>query len=510
MRKLLTFFAAAAVLTGTGMSLSAQEYIPENEITINVFGGANLGMMNVSGAYRADDPGFLPAFGAGLGYIHHFNEHWGFLTGIDAALYKFKASSTDPDFVDITSGMAYDIRDDAGGTVKSMRLFRHFNFSETAQLGSLQIPLMLQFKAPLSERVHFYAAGGATLALNLYGKYVQKIDKLEMTDVLTEGLQVTSLIPDTDITGRVYEDNSNIKGDFDRNMFDVKASAELGFRWALSAGVGLYTGVFADYGFLAAFADKDYSILSDGSDKTGGAWNDINSFETHSIFNSKTAPKPEVEMVRYTVSGIDGNVGKSYIDPLRAGMAGLKVRLSFGKARKAPKPEPAPVAVPAPTVVYVPAKADTVTKVVVVKDTVTVEKVKVVEKIVRDTVTVIKEVPVEIQRVMKDLSNTLFAFNKFDLNDKAKGYLDEVADWLKKNEDLKIEIAGHTDGIGGEEYNQKLSESRAKEVYTYFVEHGVKPGNLSYKGYGKSQPIATNNTDEGRQQNRRVELKILK
>ena len=527
MKQLLTFFAAAAVLAGTGTSLSAQEYIPRNEITINVSGGTNLGMMNVSGEYRADNPGFLPSCGAGLGFIHHFDRHWGFMTGVDAALYYFKAYSTDPDYVSIMSGMAYDDTTLPVGTKKAMCLFWHTNFTETALLGSIQVPLMLQFKAPLSDRIHFYAAGGATMALNLYGKYEQKVDKLEATPTLIEGYPFNSLIPGIDITGNVYKDNNSYKGDFDKNMFDVKASLELGLRWALSSGVGLYTGLFADYGLLAAFASGDYSIISDGSDQTGGTWRDMNALEDHSIFNSKTRPK--IETTGTNLTSIDGYVGKPYIDPLHAGMAGLKVRFSFGKAKKAPKPAPAPTVVYVPAkadtvtkvvyvpakadtvtkVVYVPAKADTVTKVVLVKDTVTVEKVKVVEKVVRDTVTIIKEVPVEIQRVMKDLSNTLFAFNKFDLNEKARGYLDEVAEWLKKNEDLKIEIAGHTDGIGGEEYNQKLSESRAKEVYVYFVEHGVNPANLSYKGYGKSQPIATNSTEEGRQQNRRVELKIL-
>ena len=117
-------------------------------------------------------------------------------------------------------------------------------------------------------------------------------------------------------------------------------------------------------------------------------------------------------------------------------------------------------------------------------------------------------VPEDIQRTMIRLSNALFAFDKFDLNDEARAMLDEVVAWLRDNPELTVEIGGHTDDRGSDEYNQKLSENRAKAVYDYFVQHGVEASRLSYKGYGESRPIATNGTEEGRQANRRVELKL--
>ena len=75
---------------------------------------------------------------------------------------------------------------------------------------------------------------------------------------------------------------------------------------------------------------------------------------------------------------------------------------------------------------------------------------------------------------------------------------------------MKCELSGHTDGKGSVAYNQKLSEQRAKAVYDYLIERGVSADNLSWKGYGKSEPIATNATDEGRQLNRRVELRLVR
>jgi outer membrane protein OmpA-like peptidoglycan-associated protein len=74
---------------------------------------------------------------------------------------------------------------------------------------------------------------------------------------------------------------------------------------------------------------------------------------------------------------------------------------------------------------------------------------------------------------------------------------------------MRIEIRGHTDGHGSAEYNQRLSENRAKAVVDYLVSKGIDPKRLHYKGYGKSQPVDTNTTDEGRAHNRRVEFHIL-
>src|ERR1019366_5507849 len=71
---------------------------------------------------------------------------------------------------------------------------------------------------------------------------------------------------------------------------------------------------------------------------------------------------------------------------------------------------------------------------------------------------------------------------------------------------LHLSVEGHTDSVGGDEYNQELSEHRAQSVRDYFVQQGISAGTIEYRGFGKSEPIASNDTAEGRQQNRRVEL----
>jgi OOP family OmpA-OmpF porin len=87
--------------------------------------------------------------------------------------------------------------------------------------------------------------------------------------------------------------------------------------------------------------------------------------------------------------------------------------------------------------------------------------------------------------------------------------LDEAIDTLKRNPTVKVEVDGHTDSVGSDAYNQKLSERRAKGVYDYLTEHGVPASQLDGpRGFGKTQPIDTNDTAAGRQRNRRTELKV--
>ena len=102
-----------------------------------------------------------------------------------------------------------------------------------------------------------------------------------------------------------------------------------------------------------------------------------------------------------------------------------------------------------------------------------------------------------------------FAFNKATLTPNARSILDGVSTELLAHPALRIEVGGHTDGKGSASYNLRLSDSRAAAVKDYLVSRKVDAGHLSSHGYGKTMPIADNNTDEGRELNRRVELKII-
>jgi OOP family OmpA-OmpF porin len=107
------------------------------------------------------------------------------------------------------------------------------------------------------------------------------------------------------------------------------------------------------------------------------------------------------------------------------------------------------------------------------------------------------------------LNGVKFEFDSDRLTDDAKTILDGVVETLKNYAEIKIEVQGHTDWIGTEAYNQGLSERRARSVKTYLAGKGVPADHMTTKGFGESMPIDSNETDEGREKNRRVELKVL-
>jgi len=106
------------------------------------------------------------------------------------------------------------------------------------------------------------------------------------------------------------------------------------------------------------------------------------------------------------------------------------------------------------------------------------------------------------------LKGVTFEFNKSRLRPDSKTVLDNVVEIMKRYPDMQVELAGHTDNVGSDAYNQKLSEQRAEAVRQYLINAGIPSGNMTAVGYGEKEPIATNDTDEGRELNRRTELRI--
>ena len=106
------------------------------------------------------------------------------------------------------------------------------------------------------------------------------------------------------------------------------------------------------------------------------------------------------------------------------------------------------------------------------------------------------------------LKNVFFETNKYDLKDESRVELMKLHSFMQNNPAVSIEISGHTDNVGNDNDNQILSENRAQAIYNFLIENGIEADRLSYKGYGETQPIDTNDTEEGRANNRRSEFKI--
>ncbi|HYM21058.1 MAG TPA: OmpA family protein [Candidatus Kapabacteria bacterium] len=134
-----------------------------------------------------------------------------------------------------------------------------------------------------------------------------------------------------------------------------------------------------------------------------------------------------------------------------------------------------------------------------------VKKVTEYKEINRD----LKLVPFEAGETVR-LNNIFFDFNKSVLHEESNAVLDRLVVMLKQQPAITLEISGHTDNKGSESLNQKLSQARAISVRNYLIAKGIAKSRITAKGFGASKPIATNDTEDGRQQNRRVEFTIGK
>jgi len=107
------------------------------------------------------------------------------------------------------------------------------------------------------------------------------------------------------------------------------------------------------------------------------------------------------------------------------------------------------------------------------------------------------------------LENVFFETDSYELKAESFTELNKLIDFLTNNKTIRIEIGGHTDNVGGEAYNMRLSENRAKTVYNYLINKGIAANRLTFAGYGYFQALDTNDTETGRARNRRTEVKIL-
>lgn len=111
--------------------------------------------------------------------------------------------------------------------------------------------------------------------------------------------------------------------------------------------------------------------------------------------------------------------------------------------------------------------------------------------------------------IVLTIGNVLFAFDSADLSAAAQAPLNKLAAYMRAHPRLRVRIEGYTDSVGSQGYNQQLSEARAQSVANAMIARGVGAGRMTVIGYGEANPVAPNNTEYGRQQNRRVNFVIL-
>jgi outer membrane protein OmpA-like peptidoglycan-associated protein len=126
----------------------------------------------------------------------------------------------------------------------------------------------------------------------------------------------------------------------------------------------------------------------------------------------------------------------------------------------------------------------------------------------RQQLTLVLETRSTARGLIVNMSDVLFDTGKYTLLPGAREKLAKIAGILLAHPTLRLEVEGHTDSVGGDEYNQRLSEQRASSVRDYLVQQSIPADHVTAKGFGKMQPVASNDTAAGRQRNRRVELVV--
>ena len=108
------------------------------------------------------------------------------------------------------------------------------------------------------------------------------------------------------------------------------------------------------------------------------------------------------------------------------------------------------------------------------------------------------------------MDNVFFDANRSTIRETSYDQLNEILTFLRDNPNIYVEVGGHTNGLPEAEFCFRLSSDRAEKVANYFITEGIAADRISWKGYGKTQPIADNDTLAGRKKNQRVELKIIR
>jgi hypothetical protein len=144
-------------------------------------------------------------------------------------------------------------------------------------------------------------------------------------------------------------------------------------------------------------------------------------------------------------------------------------------------------------------------KFISVSDNLDLSSVAAYQEITRD----LYLVPLEVGSTIR-LNNIFFDIGKATLRSESYPELDRLIGIMTENSKMVIELSGHTDNVGSSDANLKLSNDRAQSVVDYVVSKGIEVGRLTAKGYGETKPLTANDTEEGKQLNRRVEFTILK
>ena len=507
---------------------------------IDVYGGGGY-----SALLHGIDGTSVPGGGAGMlgvGYFMKHNSNFNFRAGLE---FMYLNSTTRLDDMSFAGDFKYSDASKQNLIMKYMMDFA--NYKEQQNRMSLNIPIM--FGAEINQ---FYFLAGAKAGLGLLGNYSMKSDVIT-TISDPECIDDFMNMPTHGLYTQKAKYGNNLKFGL-----DVAISAEAGIcldeyfpASALEYGAGsekrklsYRVGAFFDYGLMNINKNTPNGLLFNFPEMKD---NGDGTFEV---------PLSNIENGQFqnnSILSVKNNEGK--LANLNSLVVGAKFTVLLG-IDKAPKPKPKrkvrrPVLrdltyIPDPTYFYLYVhdfetqepldavvkvynlgeKTDTIFAGMTDKETGFVEEQidngkyglfvsrpgyidfnDTLFNVVSDTLYV------DLQPIKKNtvviLRNLLFDTDKTVIRNVSTQSLEDMYQLLEKNPNMRIRITGHTDNVGSERYNKKLSEGRAKSVFDEMVKRGIDPSRMEWNGRGSKEPIESNKTEEGRAENRRVEFTIL-
>ena len=399
------------------------------------------------------------------------------------------------------------------------------SFTENRRYYSVGVPLKFEFNYLVMPRLNAYASAGISYGLMSIGNYENEGD-LTRTGYYEK---YNALIYDIDAQGSpwYYPTEKSTSGEGDIESFTTLTSMfGIGAKYQITPKISVFGGFKACFGMKNVFdntsesrfynlASNSYNpyIIENDNVKARSYGLELGMEMRLGDCNKKPKTKKvkeeknkednakvkeeKIEGVQITSKAVDSETG----EPVEAKMV-IKLKGKIIKTIKADKDGKFVADVPPGEVYDVEISGKGIDR---QKEKIDLTKA---EKGVKQEITA--------NPIVKIAKGTTFKFNSVNfktgtdnISEESLETLDLIADLLKENTQMVLEIGGHTDNTGGEEANRILSEKRAKSVETYLLSKGVEQKQIQSKGYGESKPIESNDTDAGRTKNRRVEFTVL-
>ena len=414
-------------------------------------------------------------FGAGLHYAHFFGRHFGLGLGVN---YNRLHGATTYDFTETTAGLTH--ASNPGVTYDLVTTYD--GWRERQMLGFLSVPLELLWRWELGERSWLVAGLGAQLELPLHGRYTADEGTYATTGYFPAIGHTVENLPQHGFG--TY--NADTEADIEGLKPAVSLVADLGVRLPLGDRWSLYVGAYGTFGLTNMLdgASSDPLLVLDPADPSQALYN--------------------------------GTFASAEVDGMRLLRAGVKVAIDFGwscgrtpqapaaaeekpstrpqlvqQPQPKPEPRPAPNAQPQPVVMQPKAEPDAVSG--------------------QQSVASGQPSAVNREERLAALAVTFdFGQSEPHFADGNEATLRQLAAAMQADTSIRLHVTGHTDNIGSERTNRLLGRQRAQAVRQRLIALGIPADRITTASRGEEQPVAPNDTAEGRAQNRRVVIRVVK